>query len=205
MTLRFWIRVNTGNPQGMGHVMRMRGLHEQLTNDGYEVSIDKITPAPKGWIEVIDDYYIKPSNDAILIHQIPYCWFLRNEIRRLRRGRFECRNILTSYGGSNPIVDYPKALDEADLVIGACGVSALERAWLGIPSIAWRFVADQRENFLMLAANAAIIPGSDPDKHWQNSLRDNPGFFRRMSENAMQAVPEDSYSAFWSLVRSNVN
>ena len=57
--------------------------------------------------------------------------------------------------------EYPKVLGSTDLAIGAGGVSALERAYLGIPSIVVTTAENQRHSVEALSAAGAVISAGD--------------------------------------------
>lgn len=203
--MKFWLRTSHEDP-GLGHKMRMLGLREQLIADGHNVLDER--DRREDVIEVIDSYTLKPvTKNAIEIGMKPW-WFLRNELRGLRRGRSECRAVGYSWGGSQAVEDYPALLDGSDVICGAFGVSSLERCYLGIPTIGRVTAANQKANAeAQVDAFAAIIvpPVEEMEGYvalWLDVLSQNPDLVAMMSRKAMELVPRDSYQDFWAEVKS---
>jgi spore coat polysaccharide biosynthesis predicted glycosyltransferase SpsG len=90
--------------------------------------------------------------------------------------------------------DMAARLDAADLAIGACGTSAWERAYLGVPAIAWAIADNQREAVDGLVRAGAIATLAQPDTGALAgliaALRDDPARVRAMGTSA-RAIMRD--------------
>lgn len=187
----------------------------------YECAPDFV-PHESGTISVVDSYTIKNNRPDVLVMNDSW-FFVRSDLLRARRERSSCRNILISTGGVNhstenfwtspesnvslrtcSFADYPNALAWSDLVVGAGGVSSLERAYLGIPSLVGAMASNQFRNIQFLFSAFAAIPidlsNSDAKTEWIMCLSKHPDLFVMMCDKAKKAVPDDSYSAFWQHV-----
>lgn len=204
--MRFWLRTSDADP-GLGHKMRMAGLAEQLEADGHDVMLERARQYEPNVIEVVDSYVLKPVTKSFIEIGMKPWWFLRKELRGLRRGRTECKQVGYSFGGSQAVYDYPALLEGSDVICGGFGVSSLERCYLGIPSIGRVVAENQKENAqAQVDAFAAIIvpPSEDMEPYialWLDVLSLNPDLVAMMSRKAMELVPTDSYGAFMQLVR----
>jgi hypothetical protein len=174
-------------------------------------------------IVVIDSYRLDDER-AIKIRD-PW-WFLRRELQAVRRGRSRLERVLVSFGGTAGSADttvtntfpgvtlqaarfpaYAAQLDWADLVVGAAGVSAWERAHFGIPSLITPVVTNQLDNYRDFSRAAAAIPIGNKDDslqtavRWLDILRHNPDLMAFISAKAARFAPTDSFADFWREVK----
>jgi len=187
----------------------------------FECAADYV-PHESGSITVVDSYTIKDTRSDVMRMRDNW-FFIRSDLLRAKRDRDTCKNILISTGGINQgienvwtspesnitlrtcsFADYPNALAWADLVVGAGGVSALERAYLGIPALVGAVATNQLPNIEFLFYAFAAIPidlsNSDAKTEWLICLSKNPDLFVMMCNKAKKAVPRDSYPDFWKSV-----
>lgn len=250
--MKFFLRADASDTIGTGHVMRLFGLGEQLMKDDHEVryfmaecpefvlakapkgaeitinsEFDGFIPTASGHITVVDSYKLGAPEGCIKIED--HWFFLRDEIRQIRRGRTRCQNILISYGGGfafsgsghsdernkdgltfrvSSFATYAENLAWADVVVGAGGVSSLERAFLGIPSLVAEVALNQRANIDWLTNKFAAVevPHANVTEQgkWISVLRHNLDLVKMMSEKAMRLVPDDSYQAFIKVLKEQV-
>lgn len=204
--MKFWLRTSDQDP-GLGHKMRILGLSEQLIADGHDVLLER--DRREDVIEVIDSYTLKPVTKNAIEIGMRNWWFLRNEMRGLRRGRSECKAVGYSWGGGDGTCDYPALLEGSDVMCGAFGVSSLERCYLGIPTIGRVIASNQRANAEnQVAAFAAIvIPAMECEdsyvRLWIDVLERNPDLVAMMSRKAMSFVSGDSYQDFWKEIKAS--
>ena len=91
--------------------------------------------------------------------------------------------------------DLPKILSKADLAIGAGGTMCWERAYFGIPTIAFAVAKNQVENLTNLIKND-IIAGEPknlkPDikklEYWLKMIIDNKTYYKKLSKNSQGIV-----------------
>lgn len=218
-----------------GHEVLVPSLHwpDEIQAKLPEKARIKATFDIRSVIEVVDSYRIKPETaNAIEIGMKPW-WFLRDELKAVKpRVRTKVHTIGISSGGhdDNPprfdrynhngvdltvltpsFDDYPGFLDHCDIIVGAFGVSAWERAYFGIPSIAYLKAENQEENARVLCRHLMSlcfgVMEYDPNVLASSIelMIENPELVELMSKKCLEHVKEDSYRLFWAEVGKVMN
>lgn len=171
-------------------------------------------------IVVIDSYELNATKPHQIMMKDEW-FFIRDELMPARRKRNGLKNILFSSGGrkltdvfsTSPcgkynmktaqFASYPQDLKWADLCIGEAGVSSLERAFLGIPSIIHEAADNQKNNLGALVFNFSAIPSSCDEElnaAWAQSFKSNPEAIEFFSSMCLKNYPTDSYEDFFKSV-----
>jgi hypothetical protein len=243
--MKFYLRCDANQQIGYGHAMRCIGLADRLAGDGVPkeniilacaelpdeiaekarnctvvVSDDCEPIGPPGWFSVIDSYTVSDPSAFKMPDQY---WFLRDELKTIKRGRDRVGCIGVSFGGGSTVdvegstvpkgvtvicpsfAEYADCLRQADVMLGAFGVSSWERCYLGIPTVGAVIAQNQVENAsLQSEAMAALVVGTNDPEQMALGIRllyRHRDFFRMMSAKAMELAPNDSYQDFWNVIK----